>query len=555
MTFTPAQLQAALAIEGDYSLITGAASFTDVTNYAGLGIATPDTVKILLYIQDATTGEFYKNAGYDTADFSAPDLEPINSDATYSFTLPTTATGAYMTGQYTINMKVQVVQDETVTVFQALYQNITATCNGITVVVAPNVTYNTAIVSVTDNTQYKAYTALDANIKLYPPQDVLGTQAMQQLDYTGTPATLIYEPPTGQTPYTGVWKWVLSSEVTYTDQETGASTTCLIASSGTFDVVQSQLCVVYCLLKKYRNEVLTMVANKQTYAELAEKNLAKAEGEYLLAWAASMCGKPQSEIDVYIDRILVLINKSLDCDCGCGDGTSQPLVPTSSINGTDGTDGSQILYGSGAPSGGTGAVGDTYINTVNGFMYSKTGASTWTYKLTIIGAAGTTPISVLHNDITESETTTTNWETFDGAGTIKSYTLPVSQMSADGDMIHLRTRIRTYGVRQGQAWKVTFDGNIISTGNFPNGTNLHVDVDIYLSRTSSAIAKIESYAFLSYSVFLSTIYGASGRFLSPITSIGGLDWTTTKAILVQGDSVVAGDLVCELLQVTYYKKS
>jgi len=58
------------------------------------------------------------------------------------------------------------------------------------------------------------------------------------------------------------------------------------------------------------------------------------------------------------------------------------------VPGADGADGAQILYGTGAPAGGLGEVGDTYIATDTGNVYSKTGASTWTLKLNIIGDDG-----------------------------------------------------------------------------------------------------------------------------------------------------------------------
>jgi hypothetical protein len=49
--------------------------------------------------------------------------------------------------------------------------------------------------------------------------------------------------------------------------------------------------------------------------------------------------------------------------------------------------GAHILTGSGAPSGGLGINGDLYINTANGGVYSKA-AGSWTLELTITGAAG-----------------------------------------------------------------------------------------------------------------------------------------------------------------------
>lgn len=56
--------------------------------------------------------------------------------------------------------------------------------------------------------------------------------------------------------------------------------------------------------------------------------------------------------------------------------------------GTNGTNGAKWLQATGAPAGGTGVVGDWYINTTNFDIYEKTGASTWTARGNIKGADG-----------------------------------------------------------------------------------------------------------------------------------------------------------------------
>ena len=138
-------------------------------------------------------------------------------------------------------------------------------------------------------------------------------------------------------------------------------------------MVQSQLCKVRCLLDKYRTEFYAKVSVRS--APQFERNWTLAMDDYMMAFASERCGLPQTTIDKYVTNIYRITGIDPNCECGCGDGTSQPLVPTSIINGTDGTDGSIIYSGSGVPSGGLGAVGDYYINVSNGDMYKKTGAS------------------------------------------------------------------------------------------------------------------------------------------------------------------------------------
>lgn len=56
--------------------------------------------------------------------------------------------------------------------------------------------------------------------------------------------------------------------------------------------------------------------------------------------------------------------------------------------GVQGDPGEKWYTGSGAPDGGTGIVGDLYLNTDNGDVYEKTGASTWTLIANIEGPQG-----------------------------------------------------------------------------------------------------------------------------------------------------------------------
>lgn len=58
--------------------------------------------------------------------------------------------------------------------------------------------------------------------------------------------------------------------------------------------------------------------------------------------------------------------------------------------GAAGAPGSKFYSGAGAPAGGTGIVGDYYLNTTNGDVYEKTGASTWTLQGNIKGPTGAT---------------------------------------------------------------------------------------------------------------------------------------------------------------------
>lgn len=68
-------------------------------------------------------------------------------------------------------------------------------------------------------------------------------------------------------------------------------------------------------------------------------------------------------------------------------GTAGPTGETGPAGATGAT-GSSILQGNVAPSSATGSIGDSYINVANGFLYYKTGATTWTYQGNITGPTG-----------------------------------------------------------------------------------------------------------------------------------------------------------------------
>ena len=58
------------------------------------------------------------------------------------------------------------------------------------------------------------------------------------------------------------------------------------------------------------------------------------------------------------------------------------------IQGIQGVPGEKWFSGTGAPAGATGIIGDWYLDTVNGEVYEKTGASSWVSRGNIRGPTG-----------------------------------------------------------------------------------------------------------------------------------------------------------------------
>lgn len=599
MAVTPAQLESIIRITGTGNLITGAATVTDASNYGGIGIATPDTIKVLLRIYDSTMQLVYQNTGFDAGDFTSPDLTPLTGSGTYTFSLPQNPDNTYRTGNYTINMKIQCVDDgETIVIQPTKYLNYCNCCNGVVFNVNPEVSYNTALVSLVDNTQYGAYQTLSRTLTLYPPLNVEAPQSTSAQTLVWIPTVPIGNPA----PYTGIWQWTIESTITFTDQLTGATTTCKTTGRGSFDVEQNQLCKVLCLLKKYRTEFYARAGKKNTTE--FEINYLLANAEFTQAIEAERCGRPQTQISMYVDKIYSLIGADDDCDCGCDDGNSQPLVPTSSINGTNGTDGSTILSGSGAPAGETGNVGDYYINTANQDFYKKTGTSTWTllfnlkgdsgssflqdsgvpsngdgndgdtyldtatgdiYLKTagawavtcnIFGAAGADGTAIFTNQFPNTATLGTSFEILNASnnGTARTaWSLAANTLAANGDEINIFARFVYVGNSlSNQIVKTTFNSNQLNPlAPFKVASNVKaIEIRTRLTRVSNTTVKFQTYLRYCLNGFLAESFYQEIN--TPVFTMAGLNLTSNSYnITAEADSAVIGDIILEAFEITF----
>ena len=167
--------------------------------------------------------------------------------------------------------------------------------------------------------------------------------------------------------------------------------------------------------------------------------------------------------------------------------------------------------------------------------------------ISLYDLAQLTGSSVLENLLTNSATAGTAWET------LKSYKIPAGQLSTDKDFVHIRAKFRSAGTIQGQGYRIQFNGSTLFTDTF-TGTKAHSLVDIYINRNAQTTGRYDGQVFVGIDALsLSLIYAS---LVLPLTDIAGLDWDANPyTITCQGDSVVAGDVVCQELQVTYFHKS
>ncbi len=158
------------------------------------------------------------------------------------------------------------------------------------------------------------------------------------------------------------------------------------------------------------------------------------------------------------------------------------------------------------------------------------------------GTSGTNGTTVLYNNYSGTATTGTTLQVLD------SYTLLANQLSTVGDAVDVFTEFSS-NPSSVQSVSLFFNGSIVALGFF---FGLNIDkilMESRISRISANQAKIETKIY--YRTNSTTIH--SGTITDVITA-GGLNFASTLAIEVKGDSNVIGDITSEYLQVFFINK-
>jgi hypothetical protein len=551
MAITQQQLENTLNLKGVFSLINGAASLTDISAWSSIGVT---SAKILLQINDSTGALVYQNSGYLTANYGSPDLDVLAGPPvpTFSYTLPQDISGQYLQGTYTINTAIQLISSFGIQTFSyTVYENVNSCCNGIVANGTPNVNYLNAQISVTDNTNYGNYQAISNTLTLYP--DPTTNQAKQSQTFNGTPATLIWQPPTGQRTYTGTWKWTLNTVLTYIDPATGSSTQCAVIGSGSFEVNQNPICNVLCNLNKYVTQTQLAQANSLVNASLMERQLLMAQGYFALLLGQNDCG---ANGQPYVDMIyrLIGVNPKDGCGCGCNDVTVQPLIPTQSINGTNGTDGLSFLNGTSTPASGLGVVGDSYLDTTTYDIYTKTNSG-WSVVCNIKGAPGapgapgaTGPAglngsngaAIIENSLNTVENGSTTTQI-----PLKTFTVAANTVASDKSQLRVRAQIENLNANTLQVF-ITFGGIQIATDTFNSASNfseIHYEASISRTASNAGYAEVKTIK----------LGGTSGIVSETIPFTISPDFTVSNDIVLSVICDTANGCICRQLEVVLYQ--
>ena len=164
------------------------------------------------------------------------------------------------------------------------------------------------------------------------------------------------------------------------------------------------------------------------------------------------------------------------------------------------------------------------------------------------GSNGTNGVAVLHNDITDSSTIGILSEI------LKTYTLPLATLDSDGSFIKINARFRTNTANNPMTStkeaNIYFNGSLLTTYEFLFSNITVVEFEVIIDRFSNTVGKSK----VSWNDY-STVGFLNNSTTSGFGSIGGLNFTTTAYdVTARANSDDIGDITCEFLTVTKYKK-
>lgn len=527
MPITSAQLSSILRVKKEFNLVNGDLDLTDITNFSGSGIIFPNTWATLVKIVDPTGAVVYQNTGFDTDVYTSPDFN--NATTTLDDAIPTDVLGNYITGTYTIDLKCKVVQGA-----DTIYGSATTTsfvCDCTTVVsIDVDVDYATAVATTTDTTNYGAYFSLTRSHTIYPPP-ISGLPNQTTSATTNVYSNIV----------TTTWSVQIESTIV-TLKANDTYITCEVSGSKEFLVEADTLCKTLCVLKTYRADLFKKFGKVNTVD--MERAWSLAMDEYVLAIQATRCGRPQSEVQGYIDKAYAILGIDPTCDCGCSASDNPtPVVPTSIVNGTDGTDGVTPLF----------------QNTGTWIQVSYDNGSTWTNLFSlasVTGATGATGatggtgadgVSLLHNDISNSTTSTNALET------LKTFAMDAGQLAADGDMIEVYARFVT-NAEAGGTFKEVYiylGGAAILGYPFIGGTQTYCELNLKITRTSATAGKAFGSVVRGEAAFLFDM--SLAELFAPVSNVVAT-WANALNIETKADDNGANAITNTVFQVTYYKK-
>lgn len=342
---------------------------------------------VLLQIKSPSGLTIYENAGYAGGAFTSPDSLTGAYDLLFL-----TGTTTAESGIYLINIKARYTETvgPVVTLASKAYssEKVCMSCLPAGELTS-DLNCTKVLLNITDTTNYCLtgydFTGVTREITATPPSG-----SNQPSPVVTTKQLLIDNGNAGNgVLWNGDYLAYLTATATYVKGST-TITQSVSASIETAVSCTNAICTINCLFSAMVEEYKDLLNSNPA---MAQNMLPKIQGGSFflqLAQNACACGLDARQ---YIDGFYFITGIKQGCS------TCDAIVPTGAVSGADcgcggssgtgapGQRGSQILFGSGAPSGGLGLNGDMYINNTNGDVYSKI-SGTWTLELNIKGATG-----------------------------------------------------------------------------------------------------------------------------------------------------------------------
>ncbi len=577
---TAQQVYSALRIHNVFNVLNTSSPinfslFDDITDWGGMNISTAngDTVKLLAQVVAPTGITCYENTGYVAGDYTTPDTTLLDL-VSPTWNLPVYTGGTvYVNGLYVMNVKVEVAINGGATFIVE---------KTFTFDLPKNVTPNFELTE-TWNCSIATYTSTDTTVYCtsgcasgYSVTNIVKTHTVYppavsgQSNVTASSTTIVLGAPDNQL-WTGTYEAKLSAVVTLTQGDSTVITHGSVTKEAKV-ICDDLLCGLYCQMQKLYASFMGYLGKNTTEANKYKGYLEKGLICYQLATQARLCSK-ESMVEQYVADFYKLTGTDPNCNC-CTD-ESSPVIPTTIVNGTDGTDGEtpefrltgdsifqykfpsdtvwttiidfttisgrdglSFIQGSGVPSSGTGNNGDTYLDIATYDIYEKS-AGSWTVTGNIKGDDGFT---LLVNDLSTTTTTGTTTET------LKTYTAPANTFSANGDMLVLEFQFNgaNTGTDASAGW-LNIGGNAIPMYLLFPSSNIGYKYIVRLTRVSSTALAIEKESTPLVSL------GFEGQARVQRLSQGTLTFSNTMVLSLTAEDDNAGDTSVSLFRITKYK--
>lgn len=523
MPISSATLSSILRTKKEFDLVNKTVDLTQLTDFAGQGIANPNTAKTLLSLIAPNGATVYQNAGFATDDYTSPDFTLVTTTTTKN--LPVDINGDALTGTYTLTMKCQVVQGSDTTYGSAETTSAVCDCS-VTISIDLTADYATAVLTSVDTTNYGAYLSISRTHTIYPPP-ISGLPSQATSATTNVYSNIV----------TTTWSSKITTTITYL-YANDTYVECVATGSKEINVEADTLCETLCLIKKFRTDFYSRYGRKNT-ADM-EEIYQLSVNEFALAMQAQRCGQ---DITPYINKIYELTGLDADCDCGCNDSFPTPVVPTSIVNGTNGTNG----------------VTPEFQNTGTWIQVSYDSGTSWTNLFSlasVTGAAGANGtngtngadgVAMLHNDTSASVTTTNVLDPFTPA---KTFTMTAGQLSATGDMIEIKAKFRATKDAAAKQCYLYIDsgaGAVTVMNGSIAGEHTALEFRASISRTGATAGNVD--ADYMFNQTFKTVTR-----LSPNTYAITSTWANAVTIYLSANDNSGNPVTCDLFQVKYFKK-